>query len=299
MTSHEASDSNAHKNEITLDATTQEDEDNGTVHARADVEILDKQSKARSGITTTIERTPTNDRPYSSFTTRQKATPQDGTEKEKANIRKRKWDVLASPTIVSDPETAILLLYMGIIYTGFYAISASLTVQFHNIYGLSSTLQGFLFIPQVVGTILATITNTRILDGNFRRHALKAGLEVDRKRQGDLTKMPIERARLEIGMPFFAFGGHFHHRLWMAFGTARYTTMVGFNTLSVLVINLHRKRAATASAASNLVRCLLGAGASAATNPMIEAMRNGWTLTLVGLVELATLPLLVVMIKVG
>ncbi|EXJ71970.1 uncharacterized protein A1O5_04472 [Cladophialophora psammophila CBS 110553] len=531
MAPREASDGNAHKNEMTSDATTRADEDNDMVHARADIEILDKQSKARSEITTTIERTPTNDRPYSSFTPRQKAiivlvatlggsfspfstfiyfpaidtishalgvtvsdvnltittymifqgispsltsaiaddygrrpaymmgftvylaanlglalnksyagllvlrclqsagssglvtlmqgtiadivtsaergkyiaitslagilapslapiiggvlaqnlgwhsvfwfllilggvyfvplalffpetcrsvvgdgsieppkwnrcltnlskqqkkktgqedtfeqdaTPKDETEKEKANIRKRKWDVLASLTIVSDPETAILLLYTSIIYAGFYVISTSLTVQFHSIYGLSSTLQGLLFIPQVVGTVLATVTNTRLLDRNFKRHALKAGLEVDRRKQGDLTKMPIERARLGIGMPFFAFGGIFtivygwllERRVSIAgpiimLGAIGYTTMVGFNTLSVLIIDLHRKRAATASAASNLVRCLLGAGASAVANPMIEAMGNGWTLTLVGLVELATLPLLVVMIKVG
>ncbi|OQV03964.1 hypothetical protein CLAIMM_08927 [Cladophialophora immunda] len=236
----------------------------------------------------------------------------DKPEKEKASPRRRKWDVFGSLTIVGDPETAILLLYMGIIYAGFYVVSTSLTVQFHNIYGLSSTLQGLLFIPQVVGTILATITNTRLLDRNFKKYALKAGLEVDRKKQGDLSKMPIERARLEIGMPFFAFGAVFiiiygwllEQRVNIAgpiimLGAIGYTTMVGFNTISVLIIDLHRKRAATASAASNLVRCLLGAGASAVANPMIEAMGNGWTLTLVGLVELVTLPLLVVMIKVG
>ncbi|OAP56888.1 hypothetical protein AYL99_09000 [Fonsecaea erecta] len=255
---------------------------------------------------------------------RQKKTPDDehgskqGTdlkdksEKEKAVPRQRKWDVLGSLTIVSDPETAILLLYMGVVYAGFYVVSTSLTVQFHNIYGLSSSLQGLLFLPQVVGTILATITNTRILDRNFKRHALKAGLEVDRKKQGDLIKMPIERARLEIAMPFFAFGAVFviiygwllERRVNIAgpvvmLGAIGYTTMVGFSAISVLIIDLHRKRAATASAAANLVRCLLGAGASAVTNPMIEAMGNGWTLTLVGLVELATLPLLVVMIKFG
>ncbi|KAH0846710.1 putative MFS transporter [Fonsecaea pedrosoi] len=243
----------------------------------------------------------------------EKGTPPEyKPEKEKPSSRRRKWDVFGSLTIVGDPETAILLLYMGIIYAGFYIVSTSLTVQFHIIYGLSSTLQGLLFIPQVVGTILATITNTRLLDRNFKRHALKAGLEVDRKKQGDLIKMPIEQARLEIGMPFFAFGAVFivvygwllEKRVHIAgpiimLGAIGYTTMVGFNTISVLIIDLHRKRAATASAASNLVRCLLGAGASAVANPMIEAIGNGWTHTLVGLVELATLPLLMVTMRVG
>jgi len=42
----------------------------------------------------------------------------------------------------------------------------------------------------------------------------------------------------------------------------------------------------------NLVRCLLGAGATAVVLPMIEKTGRGWAYTFVGLVQLALLPLL-------
>lgn len=247
-----------------------------------------------------------------------KASPPDNKQAEDqqaekgATKRRRKVDIFGTLTIIRDPETAIILFYMGLIYAGFYAISTTLTVQFHAIYGLSSTLQGLLFIPQAVGSVCASLTNSRLLDGNYRRHARRAGVAVDRRKQVDLRDMPIERARLEIGMPVFAVGAvsivvygwllqarvSIAGPIVMLFATG-YTTLVGFSALNVLVIDLHRSRAATASAASNLVRCLLGAGASAVANPMIEALGNGWAFTLVGLVELAFLPVLLLVMKNG
>ena len=228
-------------------------------------------------------------------------------EKQKATKSTgRKWDIFGPLLICLDPETAIILFSLSVIYSGFYVVSTTLTVQFHNIYGLSSTVQGLLFIPQAVGTICATLTNSRTVDWNFKRHALKAGLEVDRRKQGEMLKMPVERARLEVGFPFLISGAIFiiiygwllEAQVHIAgpiivLGLIGYTVLAGFNPMSVLIIDLHRSRAATASAATNLTRCLLGAGASAVANPMIEAMGNGWTFTLVGLVELAVLPILI------
>jgi multidrug resistance protein len=228
-------------------------------------------------------------------------------EKQKARrSRGQKWDIFGPLLICLDPETAIILFYLSVIYSGFYVVSTTLTVQFHNIYGLSSTLQGLLFLPQAVGTIFAALTNSRSLDWNFKRHARKAGLEVDRKKQADLLKMPVERARLQAGFPFLVSGAIFiiiygwllEAKVHIAgpiilLGLIGYTMLAGFNPLSVLIIDLHRSRPATASAATNLARCLLGAGASAVANPMIEAMGNGWTFTLVGLIELAVLPILI------
>ena len=42
----------------------------------------------------------------------------------------------------------------------------------------------------------------------------------------------------------------------------------------------------------NLVRCLLGAGASAVVLPMLDKMGRGWAYTFLGLVQVGVLPLL-------
>ena len=51
----------------------------------------------------------------------------------------------------------------------------------------------------------------------------------------------------------------------------------------VLMVDIYPGQPATATAANNVVRCLLGAAASAAIGPMAKALGNGWAYTLLGL----------------
>ncbi|KAI1622864.1 putative MFS transporter [Exophiala viscosa] len=227
--------------------------------------------------------------------------------------RKFTWpSPLGTLAIVVELEAAVLLTVLGIVYAVLYAVMASLSTQFHDIYGLDSTMQGLIFLTIAAGTILSAFTNSVLLDRNYRRHALKMGLDPDRKKQIAMQGFPIERVRLEIGLPFFivgsfaviAYGWMLDYQVHIAGPIVMlviigYTTLAGFNTLSVLLIDLYRSRAAAAIAAANLVRCLLGAGMTAVVNPMIIAMGLGWCFTFTALVQLATLPLLWVCMKYG
>lgn len=239
-----------------------------------------------------------------------KATPQDlETKPDKPAIPMHsRLNFLATLSIVRDPVTAMLLFNISINYAAFYAINTSLTVQFGRIYHLDSTTQGLLFLPQAVGSLCATLWNIKFVDRWYKRHADRAGVPTDRKRQVNFltSKMPIERARIELAVPMMAimavlmivYGWLLQAKVSIAGPIVMlcflgFTAMSSFSCLSTLVIDLHRSRPATASAASNLTRCLFGAGASAVVNPMINAMGNGWTFTVVGLISLAALPLLV------
>lgn len=217
-----------------------------------------------------------------------------------------KLNFFATLSIVRDPVTAMLLFNISINYAAFYAVNTSLTVQFGKIYHLDSTTQGLLFIPQAVGSLCAAVWNVKIVDRWYRRHAERAGIPTDKKKQINFltSKMPIERARIELAIPMVAamailmivYGWLLQARVHIAGPIVvlcflGFTAMSSFSCLMTLVIDLHRSRPATASAASNLTRCLFGAGASAVVNPMINAMGNGWTFTTVGLISLAVLPL--------
>ena len=57
--------------------------------------------------------------------------------------------------------------------------------------------------------------------------------------------------------------------------------------------------AGTATAAFNLIRCLLGAGATALILPMTQAMGLGWSYTLIALVYVLLSPMLLVVIRYG
>ncbi|OLE54227.1 MAG: hypothetical protein AUG51_09235 [Acidobacteria bacterium 13_1_20CM_3_53_8] len=67
---------------------------------------------------------------------------------------------------------------------------------------------------------------------------------------------------------------------------------VSFNVISTLLIDFYPKAPATATAASNLMRCLLGAGTTGVITPMINAMGRGWCFTFLSLFLVASSPML-------
>lgn len=229
-----------------------------------------------------------------------------------AKRKSRTPNPLATLRVCMEKETFIILIFGGLIYAGFYVITTTITTQFHAIYHLNDTDLGLIFLPLAGGSVAAAFTNGNLLDRNYRRHAKKAGLPLTRSKQIDMTNFNIERVRLEIGLPFLtaqaifliAFGWMLDFEVPIAGPLVilfflGYCAFAGFNTLTVLVIDTHRSNPATASAASNLVRCLLGAGASAVANPMIDGMGRGWAFTFIGLVEFAMMPTLWVVMKYG
>ena len=64
---------------------------------------------------------------------------------------------------------------------------------------------------------------------------------------------------------------------------AGYCLIAGTQALNVLMVDIYPGKPATATAANNVVRCLLGAAASAAIVPMSDAMGDGWAYTLLAL----------------
>jgi hypothetical protein len=143
-----------------------------------------------------------------------------------------------------------------------------------------------------MGSISSRWIVGRLLDWNFRREARLQGMIIQKNRQQEIENFNIERARLAITIPLIylssiciiAYGWVMQYRtalagpLVMLFFTG-VTTTSAFNTLNTLVVDIHYQSAATAAAASNLFRCLLGAGATAVASPLIGAIGIGWTAT--------------------
>ena len=69
--------------------------------------------------------------------------------------------------------------------------------------------------------------------------------------------------------------------------------------MSTMLVDLYPMSPATATAANNLVRCLMGAAGTAVIIQMIEGMGRGWCFTFVAAVIFFTSPLLWVELKWG
>ncbi|KIW99760.1 uncharacterized protein Z518_10688 [Rhinocladiella mackenziei CBS 650.93] len=212
---------------------------------------------------------------------------------------------LRSLQLVLDKENALLLFYNAFLFAAFYDITASIPSQFEKIFHYNELQIGLCYIPFGLGSMFAALTNGPLLDRNFARWCKKLGLRIRKGRNQDLSNFPIEKARLQVAIPVAyltatfvcVFGwvldveGPLAALLVILFFTS-FSMSVAFNVTSTLLIDFYPTAPATATAANNVVRCVLGAGATAVIIPMINAMGRGWTFTFLALFLFATSPML-------
>jgi hypothetical protein len=130
-------------------------------------------------------------------------------------------------------------------------------------------------------------------------------MPIHKNRQQEIGNFNIERARLVIALPMIylgalsilAYGWVMQYRTSLAGPIVMLyfmglTTSGSFNTLNTLVVDVNHQSAATAVAASNLCRCLMGAGTTAFVGPLIDAIGIGWTGTIVAAVWALFSPML-------
>ncbi|MCJ1294364.1 hypothetical protein MMC34_005922 [Xylographa carneopallida] len=191
--------------------------------------------------------------------------------------------------LLLEKDASLLLLYNGLVYTAFYAVLTTLPLLFAQIYHLSTLQVGLCFLPFGLGCSLASLATGPLIDRNYRRVARGAGITIDRARGEDMRGFPIERARLQVAAPLLAVGGACIAGYgWvlqrgaplpapLALQFAMGVALTGaFNVLSLLLVDLFPEKPATATAANNLVRCLMGAVGTAVVVQMVEGLGPGW-----------------------
>lgn len=222
----------------------------------------------------------------------------DHSEKTPAVVQKKRPGILSSIPIICDKENFLILIYAAILYAGYYIIITGLPSQLASTYHFNSIQVGLCYLPIGAGSPMIRPFVGRMMDANFRRHARNAGAPIEEDVQYNIEGFPVERARLEIAscfaylsclcvIPYGWVLGMEHPPLpavlVLLFFIGLNTSAV-FQPLSALIIDINPTSAAAASAANNLVRCLLGAGGVAIVNPLFNAIGRGWTGTLITLV---------------
>ncbi|RHZ58911.1 hypothetical protein CDV55_106116 [Aspergillus turcosus] len=207
---------------------------------------------------------------------------------------RRRPNPFASALIATDKEALLILIYGSLLYSGYMAVLSTLTSQLQSRFHFNSIQIGLCYLPVGIGSLTSRWTVGRILDWNFRREARRQGLPIEKNRQQDIQHFNIEVARLAVTIPLvycaslciIAYGWVMEYKTALAgpvvmlFFTGHLTSGA-FSSLSTLIVDLNRQSPATAVAANNLFRCLLGAGAVAVANPLIQRTGIGWTATLV------------------
>lgn len=224
--------------------------------------------------------------------------PVDASLAPSEKATKRRPGIFSTIPILLDKESFLILFFGGLIYGGYYIIITGLPQQLTTTYDFNSIQVGLCYIPVGMGPMLIRPFIGRIMDANFRRHAQLAGIEVADNRQADIEIFPIEQARLQVSLvliyissaAIIPYGWVMNQQhpplaavLVLLFITSM-TISAGFQPAVALIIDINPRSPAAATAAFTFVRCLIGAGAVAVVNPMLNSLGRGWTTTLIALV---------------
>ncbi|KAK9449048.1 major facilitator superfamily domain-containing protein [Limtongia smithiae] len=208
--------------------------------------------------------------------------------------------------ILVQKDVATVLVGHALVYAAFYAVTIGFSSQLPSVYGLSTLKTGLCFLPFGFGVCVGSIGGGKVLDKQFRQSAARAGYTDPRAVRQD-PDFPLEHARLRlIWYPIIvcavlsaAFGWSFRRSATLAaplvlIGAEGGAMGMFFTTVQVLLVDLYPQESASVTAANNLVRCLLGAGASAVVEAVIEKVGMGWTYVIVAGMQLLSLPLFAV-----
>lgn len=212
-------------------------------------------------------------------------------ERQKKGLEPRKIKILnplSTMRVFAVKPIAMILAPSGISFGLFYAVFAGASELLKRTYGLNQLELSLMYIPLGVGGIVAALTTGQMVDWNFKRHATLLGIKIVENKRQELSSFPVEKARLQIGVPLLLLGNicivaygwtvHQHASIWcttILLLVISWTLAALFQVMNVLLVNTYPRRGATVSAAVNLVRCELGAAASAAINPLTDGVRVG------------------------
>ncbi|KAF7553295.1 hypothetical protein G7046_g7133 [Stylonectria norvegica] len=217
---------------------------------------------------------------------------------------------LAILKIALDKEGAVVLIGNGLINVIISAVMTGLSHLMITLYGLSEVQSSLTFLAFGVGSAINTIITGRLLDRAYRNTAAKHNIPLKQARRD--PNMPVEHARLQITWPHLAvvvasligYGWTLNKPTHLA-GPMVFLFFIGYastavaQALNALMVDNFPRDAATASAANNLVRCGLGAGMSAAIQPLTNAVHPGWTYTICAAFVVFIVPFFIALTRFG
>ncbi|KAI0257007.1 MFS general substrate transporter [Lactifluus subvellereus] len=220
------------------------------------------------------------------------------------------------------PDVFVLLVFNGTYFAVMYGVSASLSIIFERVYPyLNQTDIGLCFLAMGGGMFIGTSVSGKFLNSHYRkvRDDLTRRTRIDSEKGVDpealgeeQASFPIERARLQ-GVQYvvvvyatcvIGYGWSLQSRVSIAvplilqfiIGALAITMM---NAVQALLVDLVPSQGSSITACNNIVRCLMGAGMVSIMNPMLVALGDGWTYTLLGGLCLVASPLVFVEVKWG
>ncbi|WWC68835.1 uncharacterized protein I206_102770 [Kwoniella pini CBS 10737] len=226
--------------------------------------------------------------PFEKFVANREA---EQSESNLGNSKKLKIDFIAPIRILFEKEVFFVLAFLSIHYATW---QMTLTIQpslFSKIYKLGEINLGLTFLANGLGCMIGTLTTGKyILDKDYKKY--KKQYEESIKSKGEMD-FPIEKIRMKtlwiwssiefISVLIFGWtidkNQHISIPIIFSFFLA-WSAMSIQSIINTFLVDIFPKQSASATAALNLARCLVGALATGTINPLINSIGIGWSFTL-------------------
>ena len=218
--------------------------------------------------------------------------------------KKQHFNFLGPLRILVGVEVTSIIVFLSVYYTVWQMTVTAMSTLFERTYGLSEIQIGLTFIANGVGCMVGTLLTGRLLDIDYRR--------IKSQYTGRPENFPLEHARLRsvwlysgvqcVSVLIFGWtldkGVHISAPIICTFFLGWAAVSIQ-SVIMTFLVDVFPKRSASATAALNLARCLMGAGGTAAVLPIADAIDVGWTFTMFTGIMLAALGLVVVQMWYG
>ena len=216
---------------------------------------------------------------------------------------KNRIDIFASLRILVKKNVTLLVIFLSLYYTAWQMTVTAMSSLFQQIYHIDELFIGLTYIANGVGSILGSLLTGKYLDWYYKKI---------RNRNIESTEFPLEKARfnsvwiyslLQIAA-ILIFGWTVEHSVHISIPIIC-TFVIGWTASSIqsaittYLVDIYPSKGASATAALNFARCLIGAGGTAAILPIVNAINIGWAFTLVSGILLLSLSLIVIQIHFG
>lgn len=230
--------------------------------------------------------------------------------KKASNGPRPKLNFLTPFIYFAEPDVFLILWLNGLAFTLFYCFMTSTTKQFSIHYPYLSELEiGVCFLSMGLGTISGSFLKGRLLDYDYRRVSKKFKRDFPDKPD---SEFPIFVARLRslwVNLIFMEVATLVYGWMFVINAPLPVALVIQFifaistsglmTSSQTLLVDLFPGKGASITASNNLMRCLLGAMATAYIGPGIEGVGMGWMFTILGLIMVVNNICLPVLIKKG
>ncbi|PIB01378.1 putative transporter [Cercospora beticola] len=195
--------------------------------------------------------------------------------------------------LLFSPVASLMCFYIATLYGLLYILFTTFTFVFVDQYDFSTGSAGLSYLGSGVGTVAGLFVSASFSDFKVRR---KLAMNQEPQPEDRLPWFMVLPGSLSIPVGFLIYGWGAHYRVhWIVpqIGTA----VIGFSVIIILMciqtylVDTYNHHAASAIAASTILRNLLGALLPLSGLSIYDGLGLGWGNTLFGLLALCAAPI--------